>query len=437
MAIRLPSDPAVREKCLRSMASRAFLTVWEGAVRSGKTVWALCAFALYVTRSPDSDFLLSARTTATAETNCITGEFGLLSLIPTAEYRTVGNVRMVRFRTAAGEKRIHVVGASDIRSYMVIRGATFGGWMADEVTMHDRRFVSEALNRTAMSHDRRHLWTLNPDDPGHWAYSEYIDRYEAMPEDERRELGGFAHFWFVPSDNPAMTPGMLLSLERQYPAGTPFHIRYVLGRRCVAEGRVYPFFGPPCVEEPPEGVRAEFASIDFGSVHPTAMGWYGRKGGVWYKVAEWGPTPDESSRMTVSDYMDVFERETARLGGIRRDRLTIDYGGGGEALVREAERRRWFPVNPDKSVLDGIQATAMALSSGLLRIAPSCARTIAELSTYHWKEGARGGETVPDKVRDDFADETRYMVSTFIEPRIRSRKTPGFLQDYARNRPAN
>jgi hypothetical protein len=419
--ILLPSDPEVRDRCARSMASRAFLTVWEGAVRSGKTVWALCAFALYATRSPDGDFLLSARTTATAETNCITGDYGLLSLIPGAEYRTVGNVRMVRFRTRQGEKRIHVVGASDIRSYMVIRGATFGGWLADEVNMHDRRFVSEALNRTAMSHDRRHMWTLNPDDPGHWIYSEYIDRYEAMDAGERAELGGFEHFWFRPFDNPAMTPAMLASLSRQYPEGTPFHTRYVLGMRCVAEGRVYPFFGPSCVAEPPEGVRAEFASIDFGSVHPTAMGWYGRSpDGTWWKVAEWGPTAEESARMTVADYMDAFERETERLGGIRRDRLTIDYGGGGEALVREAERRRWYPVNPDKSVLDGIQATAMALASGALRVSPSCRRTIGELSSYHWREGR--GETAPDKVRDDFADETRYAVSTFIEPRIRRRR---------------
>ena len=95
--IQLPRNKESREKVLRSMANLGFLTVWEGAVRSSKTVFALCAFALYVTRSPETRFLLSGRTVGTIEKNCILDEFGLLNLMPGATYRKVGESRAIVF----------------------------------------------------------------------------------------------------------------------------------------------------------------------------------------------------------------------------------------------------------------------------------------------------------------------------------------------------
>ena len=152
------------------------------------------------------------------------------------------------------------------------------------------------------------------------------------------------------------------------------------------------------------------------------MGWYGRdkQTGVWWKVREWVATPEESARMTTADYMDIFERITGELGGIPRMNLTIDYGGGGEALAREAEKRRWMPVNPDKSVLDGIATMARMLSTHRLYISPECRDTIQAIRIYRWDQKAsERGEDKPVKQDDDPVDETRYVCSTFIEPRVR------------------
>ena len=80
--IQLHPDRESREKALRSMANLGYLNVWEGAVRSGKTVFALCAFAIYAVRSKETSFLLSGRTVKTIEKNCITEDYGLLNLIP-------------------------------------------------------------------------------------------------------------------------------------------------------------------------------------------------------------------------------------------------------------------------------------------------------------------------------------------------------------------
>lgn len=414
-----------RDKILGCMTAGGFLTVAEGSVRSGKTCTLLMAFAAYVVRSPETVFLLSGRTVKTAEQNCILDRFGLLNLIPGSQYRKVGESRAVTFTadTPYGRlrKKIIVEGAADIRAFMKIRGNTYGGWLADEVNMHDPEFVSEALRRTVVSADRRHYFSLNPGHPSDWIYTDYLDRYDAMDEEERAELGGYTWWHFTPKDNPAMTPEMLRSLEKQYPEGSVFYRRYILGERCIAEGLVYPFFGEQQIARPPEGLKVTHAAIDFGTVHPTAMGWYGRDRTTrtWYKVREWLATPEESARMTVAEYFRRFVEITDELGGIPRQNVTIDYGGGGEALVREFERNRWMPQNPDKSVLEGIATTARVLSTGRLKISPDCKQTIRQLGGYHWYESNPGrAEDKPVKVDDDLPDETRYMTTAFIEPRM-------------------
>ena len=94
-----------------------------------------------------------------------------------------------------------------------------------------------------------------------------------------------------------MTPSMLESLKMQYPEGSVLYRRYILGERCIAEGLVFPFFDESCIREPPAGLKVRYAGIDFGTVHPTAMGWYGRdkETGVWYKVRDWMATTEDST----------------------------------------------------------------------------------------------------------------------------------------------
>ncbi len=427
ITIEVNSDPERAEKALRSIVNTGYLSVWEGAVRSSKTVFALVAFVRYMRMSPEKRFLLSGRTIGTIEQNCIFADYGLLNMIPGADYRHYGKKDAIIFDAQGPDgsivrKVIIVQGASTIKDFMALRGQSYGGWFADEINMHDREFVVEALKRTAASKDRKHFWSLNPGGPRDWIYRDYLDYYDAMTPEERKTIGGY-HWWhFTPRDNPIMTESMIASLELQYPKGSVFYDRYVLGLRAVAEGLVYPMFDDSCIQLPPDDVKVRYASIDFGTVHPTAMGWYGRDKatGQWYKVREWVATSSESARMTTAEYMDVFERITEELGGIPRMNLTIDYGGGGEALAREAERRHWMPVNPDKAVLDGISMTARMLNTHRLLISPHCPKTIESLRIYRWDDKAsERGETKPIKQDDDPADETRYAVTTFIEPRVR------------------
>ena len=408
-------------RVLKRIACTDALQFYEGPVRSGKTQASILSLLYYVETHPVTVGIMTGDTAGSVTRNVIKSKLGLVDLCPGARGpMTRDNSYQIVLPTSHGDVTIYIFGGGKANSDDQLRGITADFWYADEITKHHKTFVSEAMARLAAADHPFMIWTSNPDNPKHWLYTEYTDKYLAMSTEEKATFGGYHEFHFRLEDNPIMTFPKIEALKLRY-TGFEYE-RKILGRRCIAEGLVYPMFNDACIARPPESVKARYASIDFGTVHPTAMGWYGRDKttGIWYKIREWVATPDESARMTTAEYMDVFERVTEELGGIPRMNLTIDYGGGGEALAREAERRRWMPVNPDKAVLDGISMTARMLNTHRLFISPDCPKTIESLRIYRWDDKAsERGETKPIKQDDDPADETRYAVTTFIEPRVR------------------
>ena len=395
------------------------LQFYEGPVRSGKTQSSLMSLIYYIATRPVKVGIMSGNTIGSLVRNCVKSRMGFLDLCPKAAKLQRDNVDQIIVPTNHGEVTIYLFGAGKANSDDQLRGLTADFWYADEITKHHPTFIDEAMARIAASSYPFMIWTSNPDNPRHPIYKRYTDKFLHMTDEEKADFGGYHEFHFRLDDNPIMTPDKVRALSLTY-TGVEYR-RKVLGERCIAEGLVFPFFGDRCIGRPPDRVKVRYASIDYGTVHPTAMGWYGRdpETRTWYKVREWVATPEQSAVMTNNDYMDVFERISEELGGIPRMNLTIDYGGGGESLAREAEKRRWMPQVPDKSVLDGISVTARLLNTGRLLISPDCPKTIEGFYLYHWDEkvSERGG-TAPEKVDDDTVDETRYACTTFIEPRV-------------------
>jgi len=420
--IMLNPDKERREKALKSMARTGYLSVWEGAVRSSKTVIALMAFAIYVTRSPETSFLISGRTVGTIEKNCIFEDYGLLNLLPGSEYRKVGESRAITFFARQGdrivEKHIYVLGAADIRAYMALRGNSYGGWMADEVNMHDKEFVIEALKRTAVSTDRRHFWTLNPDNPHHWVYKEFLDYYDSLDKEQRKALGGY-HWWhFTPEDNPAMTPEMLKALELQYPRGSYLYDRYILGLRVMAEGLIYPkvnasMFRP---EEDMVGTDVRYCAIDFGATHATVMvfgGIYKGNKKDWRIVAEYY---DQGSDKTTYDHYKGFLDVCQRIGA-DPSRMIIAIDPAAKVLRQEFLQHGLTVIKAKNDVLPGIEYTRALLYSGALLFSDSCDDMLPEFASYSWDpKASERGEEKPIKQNDDRMDAVRYFAWTHIKP---------------------
>lgn len=419
-------DPERRRKIMRSMANTGFLNVWEGAVRSGKTVYALMAFLDYVLSSKGRTFLMSGRTIGTIETNAILGDFGALNLLglPPESYRHVGESRAIEINVRRPDgtvvrKLIRVVGASDIRAYMKIRGNTYDGWFADEINMHDPEFVVEAFKRTAASDDRRHYFSLNPASPHDWFYQQYLDVYDSYTPEQRRELGGYFWWHFTPHDNPIMTPAKIRALELQYPAGSYLYDRYVLGLRCVAEGLVYPrvnasYFTDFDVAD----VDIRYCAIDFGTDHPTVMyfgGIYKGNRHDWRICAEYF---DQGSDKTTADHYAGFLDMCRRLK-VDPARITVAIDPAAKVLRLEFMKHGIAVVKARNAVLDGINFTRSAIYHNILSFHSSLRGLLQQFGTYSWDpKASERGEDKPIKVDDDRVDAARYFSYTFIEPMI-------------------
>ena len=222
----------ISDKSKQAFKSSGFLTVYEGAVRSAKTFTSLLQWYKYVLMSPEKTFLMSGNTLGSISRNCLYGDFGFIAI--------TGNKAKPKTDTDGSkhlqlkDKRIYYCGADNKASFKKIRGLTIGGWYADEINLHDRDFIETALARSFASTDRQNIWTLNPDRPGHFIYTDYIDKYRDA------QIPGYNYFHFTMEDNPAITPERLNEIRAQYTG--VFYQRYVLGLRVAAEGACYPSF---------------------------------------------------------------------------------------------------------------------------------------------------------------------------------------------------
>lgn len=406
------------EKSLSSIYNTGFLNVWEGAVRSGKTVYALVAFINYVKRSDERVFLLSGRTLPTIERNCIIGDYGILSLLPRAKYGKIGNSNAITFTAKGMLKTIFVSGAADIKAYMSLRGNTYAGWFADEINMHDQRFVEEALNRTVKSSDRKHFWSLNPDNPNAWIYSDYLNRYDAMTEQEKEELGGY-HWWhYTPKDNPALTMQMVRAMELQYPKDSYLYQRYILGLRVMAEGLIYPqvteaLFRP---EEDMVGTDVRYCAIDYGATHATVMLFGGMfKGNKhdWRIVAEYY---DENSDKTTYEHYVGF-MDTCKRIGADPNRMIIAIDPAAKVIRQEFLKRGLNVIKAKNDVLPGIEFTRNVLYNGTLVLSRAVIRMIKQFASYSWDpKASERGEEKPIKQQDDEMDALRYFAFTHVRP---------------------
>lgn len=158
------------------------INVAEGAVRAGKTVDNVFAFAMELETTEDKIHLATGSTVANAKTNI--GEangFGL-------EYIFRGRSRWGKFKdnecmyinTITGQKIVIFVGGAKADSYKTFRGYSIGMWIATEINLHHDSTIKEAFNRQLMAKNRKIFWDLNPSKPTHSIYVDYIDKYEQL-----------------------------------------------------------------------------------------------------------------------------------------------------------------------------------------------------------------------------------------------------------------
>lgn len=246
------------------------MSVAEGSIRSGKTIDNCIIACAYLETCPDKIHLASGSTIANAKLNIgACNGYGLENLFKgRCKWGKYKDNDCLYIYTKTGEKVVVFAGGGKSDSYKKILGNSYGLWIATEINEHydsdDSResFIKVAFGRQVASKKPMVLWDLNPCNPKHTIYSEYIDKYKTD------FVGGYNYEHFTLHDNLSITPQRLLEIESQYNKNSVWYRRDILGERCVAEGLVYQQFadniGAYCTDVLPDDFMLYNIGVDFG-----------------------------------------------------------------------------------------------------------------------------------------------------------------------------
>ena len=217
--------------------------ILEGAVRSGKTVDHVLAFAKELCDTPDKFHLATGSTMANAKLNIGDANgFGL-------EHIFRGQCRWTSYTdndalpirgpyTNHQEQIVIFAGGGSSASYQKIRGNSYGMWIATEINLHHDNTIKEAFNRTIASHRRKIFWDLNPEHPKAPIYAQYIDKY-AEKAQKGILKGGYNYAHMTLFDNINISEERREEIISQYDPDSIWYIRDILGERTIAEGLIY------------------------------------------------------------------------------------------------------------------------------------------------------------------------------------------------------
>lgn len=408
------SDFSDKHKYYIHNALKSRICVAEGAIRSGKTIDHCIIAAAHLELCRDKIHLASGSTIGNAKLNIgVCNGFGLEALFR-------GRCKWGKYRdnealflyTQTGEKVVVFAGGGKADSYKRILGNSYGLWIATEINEHydsdDSResFIKVAFGRQAAAMDPLVLWDLNPCNPNHSIYRDYIDHYQET------NLAGYLYEHFTIDDNLSVSDQRREELKAKYDPNSIWYRRDILGQRCVAEGLVYPMFEQSRhVLEVPETEGDYYVSCDYGIQNPNVwLLWRREKGSKrWVCLAEdYYSGRDERNQLTDSQLADRLEN---LLAGRKPKRVIIDPSAA--SMKAELRRRGYNTWDAKNEVLDGISDVCSLLGAGLLIFSPQCEKTIGEFGSYLWDDRAIDrGLDAPLQENDHAMDAVRYFVKT-------------------------
>lgn len=393
--------------------------LWEGAVRSGKTVSSILVWLDYVRRGPAGNLLMVGKTERTLKRNILDP---IIEMVGT---------RRARYIAGAGEfvlfgRTIYTAGANDEKAAEKLKGLTLAGAYGDEITTWPQSAFAMLLTRLSVP-GARWFGTTNPAGKNHWLLKDYLSRASLhltrtgeilrSEADDRLDL---ARFSFQLADNPSLTADYVAALEAEN-VGL-FYRRNILGEWVLAEGAVFDMWDPDrhVVAELPAIQRWLACSLDYGTSNPFHAGMLGL--GVdrrLYVVRDWRwDSRRERRQLTDVEYSARLRQwfgeipvPTTTLRGVHPERTIVDPSA---ASFRVQLKRDGITAHlGDNSVLDGIRTVSSLLALDLLKVHESCDVLADEMAGYSWDDkAAEKGEDTPVKADDHGPDMVRYGTHT-------------------------
>lgn len=373
--------------------------IWEGAIRSSKTVASFFAWVLYVDQAPrEGKLLMVGKTLTSLQRNVLDP---MIDFFGSSFYYSLAKREAYIFG-----RTIELIGANDERAEGKIRGRTVSGAYCDEITLFPENFYVQLMGRLSVR-GARLFGTTNPDNPKHWFKRNYLDRENEID---------LVSFKFTIDDNPFLDPLYIEQIKNEYTG--LWYMRFILGLWVAAEGAVYDFFDESVhlldpADEP--FISWQDISIDYGTNNPTVFLLWGNnpqtKPRTWVRRA-WGYSGrDSQKRKTDAQLADDFLRFTQN---VNYQYVTVDPSAA--SFKAELKSRGVIGIRDARNdVLSGIQTVSRMLQSGEYKIlnVPENRPLIDEKYSYQWdpKAADRGIDQVI-KADDHYSDAERYKLET-------------------------
>lgn len=390
-----------------SLSEEHRFTIWDGAIRSGKTISSLLAWLAWLPTAPDGPLAIIGKTRVTIGRN-------ILDVIEQIEPDAITYFTQKSDYAVMMGRKVQLIGASDAGSESKVRGLTLAGAYVDEVTLLPEPFFVQLLGRLSVQ-GARLFGTTNPDSPNHWLKTSYLDR--------AHELGwGFWHFTM--DDNPGLTPEYIAAKKREFTG--LWYRRFIEGEWVSAEGAVYNMWDPHThvvrFDDIPPIRELLAVGMDYGTTNATAAVLIGQgRNGILYALDEWRVDSTDTDRYTDAELSEGF-------------RAWLNSGGHYPQHPRQSERMRVRYVCLDPAaasfraqlahdgvrtvpafndVNSGIATVATGLGEGWLKISDRCQALIREIPGYSWDpKGTAMGLDRVIKRNDHSTDALRYGIAT-------------------------
>lgn len=390
--------------------------LWDGAIRSGKTIVSLLAFLTACTKpAPGGAVVVVGRTRDSIARNVFDvlmdpTIFGELSAY--VKYTPGASTAKVFGRV------VHILGASDVRSEMVLRGLTVSLAYVDELTLISEPFWTQLLGRLSPP-GARILATTNPDGPHHWAHKLVIRRISEL---------GYKRYHFKLTDNEWLmreNPGYAAQLDREYKG--LWRRRFLDGEWVQAEGAVYAewdeerhVIDPSLV---PRLDRLLGIALDFGTTHPTRAYALGiardhrvpldpriapeSQPKALYVVAEFAPELDLSPGRQSVKFRQWIAEVKKRYGD--PEWVFVDPAAKHFRAQLFEDGLSTAPAHNAKD--GGIQTLNALMAVNRILVSKDCPELIEHIPGYVWDpKAAERGVEEPIKEDDDELDAFRYVV---------------------------
>lgn len=387
------------------------INVWEGSIRSGKTIASLLRWLLFVANPPrDGELVIVGKTRETVNRNL----FGPLQN-PNLFGKQI--TKQIHYNPGAPTatllgRTVHILGANDAKAEPKIRGMTVCGAYVDEATVLPRTFWDQLVGRCSVP-GAKIFATTNPDNPSHWLRKYYLLR---SVETQLRS------WHFTIDDNPALDPSYVAWLKSTYTG--LWYKRFVLGQWVQAAGAIYDMWDEQrhVVDILPRITRWISLGVDYGTVNPFAALMLGLgEDQRLYFTNEWR-YDSKLARRSLTDH-EYSERLRRWLGAIKHPHEPGREGVHPEwtcvdpsaaSFVQQLYRDGLVPTLASNAVLDGIRNVGSLLATDRLKVHRSCAGWIEEVPGYVWDEehAEKYGEDKPIKANDHSLDGGRYGIHT-------------------------